>query len=80
MKYGLINVEIPHWTQFIAWDSFGVLMAFEQRPIARKHGTWTCSAGRKKDVMQYSRQSYRGWTKSLRPWLPRRLQPLSVEF
>jgi hypothetical protein len=79
MKYGLINVEVPQWTRYIAWDSFGVFMAFEHLPI-RHQGTWRCFNGRKRDVLQYHRQSYRGWTKSLRPWMPRHLAPVSAEF
>lgn len=57
-------VILPIWATWVAVDKCGVIMAFENKPLVMvAFGEWSCR-GRKKDVVQYCSQSFRGWRKS----------------
>ena len=66
MKLFKLPVKLPNWAQWCAVDSFGVLIAFENRPswAAVNDGRWH-ARGRQRDIVQYDSQSYPGWKDSL---------------
>ena len=59
-----IPVKLPKWTTWTAIDWFGVLIAFEHKPIRDGHD-WIPVKGRKKDILQFDGQRYSRWTKTL---------------
>lgn len=66
MKMFLLTLKLPNWATWCAVDSFGVLVAFENRPswAAVNDGVWH-ARGRRKDIVQYESQSFPGWRNSL---------------
>jgi len=64
MKTHPFTVKVPNWANWIAIDWFGVLIAFEQRPIIDGHD-WI-ARGKRKDIFAFESQSYRGWERSLK--------------
>ena len=57
-------VKLPLWTVWTAVDGFGVLMAFSKKPAVNGQ-YWAATGGRKKDILQFHNQSYRGWRNTL---------------
>jgi len=58
------RVELPSWAKWTAIDAFGVFIAFEYKPM-RVCEYWRTSGGRKRDILQFDGQKYKGWRKSL---------------
>lgn len=67
MKTISLKLNVPDWARWLTIDSFGVAECWRTKPRMSfiEPGRWVYG-GKRKELMQYNSQSYRGWAKSLR--------------
>lgn len=64
------KIEVPDWAMWLTVDKFGVVECWENEPEFWP-GEYDCRwhnkvNGRRKELMQYCSQCFRGWRKTLR--------------